>query len=64
MSKQEVHDGYKKIIAHMLMTFYLDVQNVSDSFETVKHLHDYVDHWVAANIKSPHEDWKPGDCGK
>lgn len=64
MDKLEIHEGYKKIIKHMLMDFYLSCMKAEVEFKTLKDLLDYIDGWIKDRIKPPAEDWNPGDCGK
>jgi hypothetical protein len=67
MDKKEVHEGYKKIMAVMLMDFYIQCSNHFDSGNniTVKALTDYIEEWMEKKIKKqPAEDWNPGDSGK
>lgn len=67
MSKEEVHEGYKKILSVMLMDFYIDCSNSFDSGNdiTVRDLNNFIAHWLEKKIiKKPAEDWNPGDSGK
>ncbi len=62
--KEEIHSGYKNIIKHMLMDFYMDCSQVSQNFKTLDDLTDFIDDWTEKHNKPPHEDWMPGDKGK
>jgi hypothetical protein len=67
MSKEEVHEGYKKILSVMLMDFYIDCSNSFNSGNdiTVRDLNNFIAHWLEKKIiKKPAEDWNPGDSGK
>lgn len=63
MSQEEMYEEYKKITAHMLVTFYLDSMKVSEKFVTVAHVVEYADSWVKENVKPPHKGGNSGDCG-
>lgn len=64
ISKEDVHDGYKKILSHVLMDFYIDCTNSEKQIETVQDLTDFVTEWVKKKIRPPHQYWNPGDSGK
>lgn len=63
LSKQEVHEGYKKIICDMLMSFYITCMTSDEKFETLDDLDKFISIWVNKNIKTPNPEWNPGDCG-
>lgn len=63
MPKETVHEGYKKILAEMLMDFYVDCTNTTAPLETLGDLNNFIDYWLSRKIKSPHPDWNPGDSG-
>ena len=63
MDVQTVHEGYKKILANMLMDFYINAANDDVDLKTLKDLTDFIDTWISKRIKPQHKDWCPGDKG-
>lgn len=64
MSKQNVHEGYKKIISQMLHDFYMEATQLEKPIQTVKELLDFIQLFISLHILPPNQDWKPGDQGK
>lgn len=64
MDKNEVHEGYKKIIEVMLLNFTADYLGRQDEINYVEDLEAFIKEWVEKNCKPAHKDWNPGDCGK
>jgi hypothetical protein len=64
MSKEDVHDGYRKILENMLMDFYVATTDSDVKIETLFDLNQFIRRWLDKRISPPNEAWKPGDCGK
>jgi hypothetical protein len=64
MDKQTIHEGYKKILARMLMHFYIDCTNTDMKLETLGDLSEFIRMWIDKHIEPAHQEWNPGDCGK
>ena len=61
LSREEIHENYKKIIKLMLFEFYVHASNRFDDDITVKMLNDYIHHWVEGRFMPAREDWNPND---
>jgi hypothetical protein len=64
MKKEEVHKGYAALMAHILMDFYVDCSNKEPPIATLADLQQFIAKWLSTRLKPPHEEWRPGDCGK
>jgi hypothetical protein len=63
MSKQAVHEGYKKVITIILKNFCTDLSNHFEG-ESMEELEEFIQVWVDESIKPAHKEWHPGDTGK
>lgn len=62
MDKSIIHEGYKIIVACMLIQFCSDISDMTDEIQGNEDLKNFIYNWVEKNIKSPHSDWNVGDC--
>lgn len=63
MDKQSVHEGYKKIVATMLFSFTIDLNNSMHTDITIPELESFINTWLDQHIKPAHPEWQPGDRG-
>lgn len=64
MSREQLHEGYKKVMKNMVVNFFWDafsyVQTIRGDTNGVTEVEEFTSKWIDEHLKPAREDWHPG----
>lgn len=64
LSREELHEAYKKKMKHMLLTYTDDLALSVNQLSSKNSMVEFVDHWVELHTIPPSESWNPEEIKK